>query len=27
LARHVTRKLGVGRARKIDYWLDRSWDF
>lgn len=27
LTRRVTRKLGIGRARKIDYWLDRSWDF
>jgi len=27
LARKVTKKLKIGRARKIDYWLDRSWDF
>jgi FkbM family methyltransferase len=27
LARRITRKLGIGRGRKIDYWLDRSWDF
>ncbi len=27
LARKVTRALGIGRGRKIDYWLDRSWDF
>ena len=27
LTRRVTRKLGIGRGRKIDYWLDRSWDF
>lgn len=26
-ARGVTRMLGIGRQRKIDYWLDRSWDF
>jgi hypothetical protein len=27
LVRTLTRKLGIGRGRKIDYWLDRSWDF
>ncbi|HVZ01634.1 MAG TPA: FkbM family methyltransferase [Dongiaceae bacterium] len=27
LARRFTKKFGIGRARKIDYWLDRSWDF
>jgi len=27
LARRVTKKLKIGRGRKIDYWLDRSWDF
>jgi FkbM family methyltransferase len=27
LARRVTRVLKIGRGRKIDYWLDRSWDF
>ena len=27
LTRRVTRKLGLFRGRKIDYWLDRSWDF
>lgn len=27
LTRRVTGKLRIGRGRKIDYWLDRSWDF
>uniref|UniRef100_UPI0034A313A6 hypothetical protein n=1 Tax=Dongia sp. TaxID=1977262 RepID=UPI0034A313A6 len=27
LARRVTKKLGICHSRKIDYWLDRSWDF
>lgn len=27
LARKVSRKTGIGHARKADYWLDRSWDF
>ncbi len=27
LARRVTKKLGICHNRKIDYWLDRSWDF
>jgi hypothetical protein len=27
LARRFTRTFGIGRARKVDYWLDRSWDF
>ena len=27
LTRKVTRKLGLFRGRKKDYWLDRSWDF
>jgi len=27
LVRRVTKKLKIGRGRKIDYWLDRSWDF
>jgi FkbM family methyltransferase len=26
-ARRFTKKFKIGRARKIDYWLDRSWDF
>jgi FkbM family methyltransferase len=27
LARKWSRRTGIGRKRKIDYWLDRSWDF
>jgi FkbM family methyltransferase len=27
LVRRFTKKFKIGRARKIDYWLDRSWDF
>lgn len=27
IARKVARKLGISHRRKIDYWLDRSWDF
>ncbi|WP_374649748.1 FkbM family methyltransferase [Dongia sp.] len=27
LARRISRKTGIGHGRKIDYWLDRSWDF
>jgi hypothetical protein len=27
LARKISRKTGIGHGRKIDYWLDRSWDF
>lgn len=27
LARKISRKTGIGHSRKIDYWLDRSWDF
>jgi FkbM family methyltransferase len=27
LSRRFTRKLHIGRGRKVDYWLDRSWDF
>jgi len=27
LARKLSRVTGIGRGRKIDYWLDRSWDF
>lgn len=27
LARKLSKKLNIGRRRKIDYWLDRSWDF
>jgi len=27
LTRRVTKRLKIGRRRKIDYWLDRSWDF
>ena len=26
-ARKLSRLTGIGRGRKIDYWLDRSWDF
>lgn len=26
-ARKLSKKLNIGRARKIDYWMDRSWDF
>jgi len=26
-ARRLSRKLNIGRARKIEYWLDRSWDY
>jgi FkbM family methyltransferase len=26
-ARRWSKKLNIGRARKIEYWLDRSWDF
>jgi len=27
LARRFTKATRIGRGRKIDYWLDRSWDF
>ncbi|MBK8161268.1 MAG: FkbM family methyltransferase [Rhodospirillaceae bacterium] len=27
LARKISRKTGIGHRRKIDFWLDRSWDF
>jgi FkbM family methyltransferase len=27
LARKLSKLTGFGRRRKIDYWLDRSWDF
>lgn len=27
LARRISKKLGIGHRRKLDYWLDRSWDF
>lgn len=27
IARKISRKTGIGHGRKIDYWLDRSWDF
>lgn len=27
LARRTTKRLGLFHGRKIDYWLDRSWDF
>lgn len=27
LVRRTTKKLGICHGRKIDYWLDRSWDF
>jgi len=27
IARKIRKALGFGRARRIDYWLDRSWDF
>lgn len=26
-ARKLSRLTGIGRGRKVDYWLDRSWDF
>jgi len=26
LARRWMKRLNIGRARKIEYWLDRSWD-
>lgn len=26
-SRRIARKLGISHRRKIDYWLDRSWDF
>jgi FkbM family methyltransferase len=26
LARRWSKQLNIGRARKIDYWMDRSWD-
>jgi FkbM family methyltransferase len=26
-ARRFTKRFNIGRARKTDYWLDRSWDF
>jgi FkbM family methyltransferase len=27
LARRLSKKLKISRARKIEYWLDRSWDY
>jgi hypothetical protein len=27
LARKLSKVFNIGRARKLDYWLDRSWDF
>lgn len=27
LARKVSRITGIGRSRKSDFWLERSWDF
>jgi hypothetical protein len=27
VTRKLSKKLNIGRGRKIDYWLDRSWDF
>jgi FkbM family methyltransferase len=27
LTRKLSRRFKIGRKRKIDYWLDRSWDF
>ena len=27
IARRITKVLNIGRGRRIDYWLDRSWDF
>jgi hypothetical protein len=27
LARKLSRITGIGRARKTDFWLERSWDF
>ena len=26
-ARRLSRKFNIGRARKIEYWMDRSWDY
>lgn len=25
--RKWAKRLGIGRSRKIDYWMDRSWDY
>jgi len=25
-ARRIRKWLNIGRARKIEYWMDRSWD-
>jgi FkbM family methyltransferase len=27
LSRRFTKKLNIGRKRKIEYWLDRKWDY
>lgn len=27
LARKLAKRLGIGQARKADYWLERKWDF
>ncbi|MCW5752421.1 MAG: FkbM family methyltransferase [Alphaproteobacteria bacterium] len=27
LSRKLARRLGIGQARKPDYWLERKWDF
>jgi FkbM family methyltransferase len=27
MSRRFTKRFGIGRARKMDYWLERSWDF
>jgi hypothetical protein len=27
LARKLAKRFNIGRKRKIDYWLDRCWDF
>jgi FkbM family methyltransferase len=27
ITRKLSKRFNIGRKRKIDYWLDRSWDF
>ena len=27
IARRIARKLGISHRRKLDYWLERCWDF